>query len=232
MNYTLIRTDRRTLNMKLTPEGEISWNKASKTDLTLTVKSSEKDIIDWAMRYGEYAVILDPDYLREEIRERAHLIRYAYTDENQDIEYQEQIKKTERFGLLHLDNIDLNRQYTYRELTGIRRAVFRRNGIKDFSFLSSYNELNELVISHNEIGDPGVISELSDLRVLALDMTGITDLNFLRGLGNLNRLSIHEYSVENVEALYFLPNLRLLTVNKPVFKLIDPYGSIDKGQCR
>ncbi|SDY38332.1 Predicted DNA-binding transcriptional regulator YafY, contains an HTH and WYL domains [Ruminococcaceae bacterium YAD3003] len=189
--------------------------------LIVQVKSSEKDIIDWAMRYGEYAVILDPDYLREEIRERAHLIRYAYTDENQDIEYQEQIKKTERFGLLHLDNIDLNRQYTYRELTGIRRAVFRRNGIKDFSFLSSYNELNELVISHNEIGDPGVISELSDLRILALDMTGITDLNFLRGLGNLNRLSIHEYSVENVEALYSLPNLRILTVNKPVFKLID-----------
>lgn len=189
--------------------------------LIVQVKSSEKDIIDWAMRYGEYAVILDPDYLREEIRERAHLIRYAYTDENQDIEYQEQIKKTERFGLLHLDNIDLNRQYTYRELTGIRRAVFRRNGIKDFSFLSSYNELNELVISHNEIGDPGVISELSDLRVLALDMTGITDLNFLRGLGNLNRLSIHEYSVENVEALYSLPNLRILTVNKPVYKLID-----------
>ena len=27
----------------ITPEGEISWNKASKTDLTLTVKSSEKD---------------------------------------------------------------------------------------------------------------------------------------------------------------------------------------------
>ena len=189
--------------------------------LIIQVKSSEKDIIDWAMRYGEYAVILDPDYLREEIRERAHLIRYAYTDENQDIEYQEQIKKTERFGLLHLDNIDLNRQYTYRELTGIRRAVFRRNGIKDFSFLSSYNELNELVISHNEIGDPGVLSELSDLRVLALDMTGITDLNFLRGLENLNRLSIHEYSVENVEALYSLPNLRILTVNKPVYKLID-----------
>ena len=189
--------------------------------LIVQVKSSEKDIIDWAMRYGEYAVILDPDYLREEIRERAHLIRYAYTDENQDIEYQEQIKKTERFGLLHLDNIDLNRQYTYRELTGIRRAVFRRNGIKDFSFLSSYDELNELVISHNEIGDPGVLSELSDLRVLALDMTGITDLNFLRGLENLNRLLIHEYSVENVEALYSLPNLRILTVNKPVYKLID-----------
>ncbi len=189
--------------------------------LIVQVKSSEKDIIDWAMRYGEYAVILDPDYLREEIRERAHLIRWAYNDENPDIEYQEQIKKIDRFGLLYLNNIDLNRQYTYRELTGIRRATFRRNGIKDFSFLSSYNELVELTISHNEIGDPSVISELTTLRYLALDLTGITNLDFLRGLENLTRLSIHEYTLEDVEALYSLPDLRFLTVNKPVSKLID-----------
>ena len=193
----------------------------SSNRLIVHVKSSEKDIIDWAMRYGEYAVILEPDYLREEIQERAHLIRWAYNDENPDIEYQEQIKKIDRFGLLYLNNIDLNRQYTYRELTGIRRATFRRNGIKDFSFLSSYNELVELTLSHNEIGDPSVISELTNLRVLALDMTGITNLDFLRGLENLTRLSIHEYTLENVEALYALPNLRILTVNKPVSKLID-----------
>jgi len=193
----------------------------SSNRLIVHVKSSERDIIDWAMRYGEYAVILEPDYLREEIKERVHLIRWAYNDENPDIEYQEQIRKVDRFGQLILNNIDLNRQYSYRELTGIRKATFRRNGIKDFSFLSSYNELVELTISHNEIGDPSVISELSNLRALALDMTGITNLNFLRGLENLTKLSIHEYTLENIEAIYSLPRLRFLTVNKPVSKLID-----------
>ena len=193
----------------------------SSNRLIVHVKSSERDIIDWAMKYGEYAVILEPDYLREEIKERAHLLRWAYNDENPDIEYQEAIKRIDKFGLLILNNIDLNRQYTYRELEGVKRAVFRRNGIKDFSFLSSYNELVELTISHNEIGDPSVISELSNLRALALDMTGITNLNFLRGLDNLTKLSIHEYTLENVEAIYTLPRLRILTVNMPVSKLID-----------
>ena len=189
--------------------------------IIVQVKSSEKDIIDWAMRYGEYAVILDPDYLREEIVERARLIGWAYREGNSDIEYLQQIERGSRHGHLYLDNVDLNLQYTYRELTGIRRANFRRNGIKDFSFLTSYNELIELAISHNEIEDPGVISELHNLRILSLDMTGITNLDFLRGLDNLTKLSIHEYSVENVEALYSLPRLRFLTVNKPVSKLID-----------
>ena len=189
--------------------------------LIVQVKSSEKDIIDWAMRYGEYAVILDPDYLREEIRERTGLIQRAYSDRNTDIEYLQKIDRSGRLGYLYLDNIDLNRQYSYRELTGIRRAVFRRNGINDFSFLTDYSELTDLTISHNGISDPSIISGLTNLRVLELNTTGITNLDFLRGLENLTRLTIHEFTLENVEALYDLPRLKTLIVNKPVSKLID-----------
>lgn len=189
--------------------------------LIVQVKSSEKDIIDWAMRYGEYAVILDPDYLREEIRERTGLIQRAYSDRNKDIEYLQKIDRSRRLGYLYLDNIDLNRQYSYRELTGIKRAVFRRNGINDFSFLTDYSELTDLTISHNGICNPSIISGLTNLRVLELSTTGITNLDFLRGLENLTRLTIHEFTLENVEALYDLPRLKTLIVNKPVSKLID-----------
>lgn len=189
--------------------------------LIVQVKSSEKDIIDWAMRYGEYAVILDPDYLREEIRERTGLIQRAYSDRNKDIEYLQKIDRSGRLGYLYLDNIDLNRQYSYRELTGIKRAVFRRNGINDFSFLTDYSELTDLTISHNAISDPSIISGLTNLRVLELNTTGIINLDFLRGLENLTRLTIHEFTLENVEALYDLPRLKTLIVNKPVSKLID-----------
>lgn len=189
--------------------------------LIVQVKSSEKDIIDWAMRYGEYAVILDPDYLREEIRERTGLIQRAYSDRNKDIEYLQKIDRSGRLGYLYLDNIDLNRQYSYRELTGIKRAVFRRNGINDFSFLTDYGELTDLTISHNAISDPNIISGLTNLRVLELNTTGITNLDFLRGLEHLTRLTIHEFTLENVEALYDLSSLKTLIVNKPVSKLID-----------
>ena len=191
--------------------------------LLVHVKSSERDILDWAMRFGEYAVILEPDYLREEILARARFIKsaYNYNEADQDIEYQEAIKRADGFKVLMLDNIDLNRQDTYKDLTGVRFATFRHNGIRDFSFLSSYNELSSLKISHNEIGDPGVLSGVSSLRRLCMDMTGITNLDFLRGLKNLRDLSIHEYTLKNVEAIYSLPRLRTLTVNKPVSKLID-----------
>lgn len=96
----------------------------------------------------------------------------------------------------------------------------RHNGIKDFSFLSSYTELRDLVISRNEIGTPEALSQLSSLRNLYLEMTGIENLDFLRGLDNLTRLTINEYSLENAEAIYSLSQLRELTVSKPVSRLI------------
>ncbi|MBO4531745.1 MAG: WYL domain-containing protein [Paludibacteraceae bacterium] len=208
----------------------------SSNRLIVHIQSSERDVIDWAMRYGEYAVILEPDYLREEIRDRVTLMRRSYSDKNLDIEYLQRIDRVGRHGYLYLDNIDLNNQYSYRELTGVKRAYFRRNGIRDFSFLTDYSELYELAISHNEINDPGVISRLTDLKNLDLNSTGITNLDFLAGLENLTSLSIHEFTLENVEALYALPRLRVLTVNKPVSKLIDKrrlrvkeYNVDDKG---
>lgn len=189
--------------------------------ITVHVKSSEKDIIDWAMRYGEYAVVLEPDYLREEIRERATLLRGAYSDRNSDIEYLHEIERAKRHKALYLNNIDLNGQDSYKDLEGIRRAVFRRNGIRNFSFLYMYPEMTELTISHNELSTPEAISPLENLRHLTLESTGITNLDFLRGNRRLVRLSISELSLENVDAIYELSGLRHLTVNEPVAKLID-----------
>ena len=189
--------------------------------LTVHVKSSERDIIDWAMRYGEYAVVIDPEYLRNEIVERARIITDGYRNDNSYIDYCERIEKAERFHRLTLVNIDVNGQESYKHLNGISSIHMRHNGIKDFSFLSGYERLRELTISHNEIEDPGVISHLDHLGILCLEMTGVTTLDFLAGMNRLHRLTIHEYSIENVEAIYSLPNLRYLTVNKPVSRLID-----------
>lgn len=189
--------------------------------LTVHLKSSEKDIIDWAMRYGEYAVITDPEYLRNEIIERANRISRYYRDENPDIRYYESIESAERSRRLMLSDIDLNGRESYKNLQEIDSITLRHNSIKDYSFLANYPHLRELWIANNEIADPGVISELNNLSVLNLSMTGITDLEFLRGHARIVRLTVCEYSLENIEAIYSIPNLRYLTVNKPVARLIS-----------
>ena len=189
--------------------------------LTVHLKSCEKDIIEWAMRYGEYAVITDPEYLRNEITERANRISSYYRDENPDISYFEAIESAERLRRLMLFDVDLNGRESYKNLQGIDCITLRHNGIKDFSFLANYPRLRELSIANNEIADPTVISELNNLVVLNLSMTGITDLEFLRCHERLARLTVCEYSLENIDAIYSLPHLRMLTVNKPVARLIN-----------
>ena len=193
----------------------------SSNRLTVHIKSSEKDIIDWAMRYGEYAVVIDPEYIKNEIYERAERIALFYRNDNNDIRYLEMIARAERWHGLRLVDIDLNGQESYKHLEGIRSITLRHNRIRDFSFLSSYTELRDLVISHNELGTPEAISQLSNLRSLTLEMTGIDTLVFLHDLDNLTRLTINEYSLESVAAIYSLRNLKVLTVSKPVSRLID-----------
>ena len=200
----------------------ISSDRETSSRLTVHLKSSERDIIDWVMRYGEYAVVVEPEYLRQEIINRAHHLMRSYRDEDDsEIYYLELIERAKKFGRLALRNIDLNGYDSYKNMPDVIRASFNHNGIADFSFLQSYSSLKELSIFRNEISDPGVISGLGNLRGLNLSMTGITNLDFLNGMDNLTRLSLHEYSIENVEAVYSLPNLKFLTVNKPVSRLID-----------
>ncbi len=188
--------------------------------LIVHLKSSERDIVDWAMRYGEYAVITEPEYLRSEIVDRAHLLSNTYISERSEIEYLERIENARRHHVLALINFDLSRYESYKNLEGIWRVYLNHNGIDDFSFLTSYTSLRELCIARNKISDPGVLSQISSLRVLGLSMTGITNLDFLNGM-NITRLTLKELTLENVEGLYSLPNLRVLTVNKPVARLID-----------
>ena len=189
--------------------------------INVHVKSSERDIIDWAMRYGEYAVILEPDYLRDAVMDRVKLIRSAYNERGSEIDYLECIESARRFRKARFINMDLNGQDSYMDLEEVRSAVFCHNGINDFSFLTSYEDLRELAIARNDISDPGVLSELERLRFLGLAGTGITDLGFLSGLNNLVGLSLNEFAIDSFEPVYSLPNLRFLTVNKAIARQLD-----------
>ena len=203
---------------------------AGSNRLTVCLKSSEKDIIDWAMRYGEYAVIVDPEYLREAIFVRLRNILNSYREDERTFNYMDRYERAKDSGRLWLRDIDLNDDDTYKNMLGIRSIDLHHNRITDFSFLANYAKtLRDLRISHNEISDPGVISGLKRLSRLALCMTGITDLNFLTGLDHLMSLTLKEFTLEDVEAVYHLPNLKSLTVNRPVSRLIDKKRLKERG---
>lgn len=202
---------------------------ASTNRLTVCLMSSEKDIIDWAMRYGEYAEIVEPEYLREAILERLRNIRSLYREDIRAFNYSDRIERAKDCGRLWLRDVDLSEHDSYKDLTGIRCVDLHHNRITDFSFLANYDELFDLRISQNEIDDPGVISRLTNLGRLALSMTGITDLNFLMGLDHLRTLTLKEFTLEDVEAIYSLPRLKHLTVNRPVSRLIDKKRLKERG---
>ena len=190
--------------------------------LIVRLRSGEKDIIDWAVRFGGYAEILSPQYLRKEIENRIETLSHAYRSRHpEEIEYLEAMRSVPRFKKLRLCDIDLNEYDSYKSIENVHRLHLERNHISDFSFLSNYSELKELIIAHNIINDTSVISDLRDVETIGLENTGITDLNFLIGLDHLKVLALHEYTLEDVEAVYDLPNLKSLRVNRITSQLMD-----------
>ena len=189
--------------------------------LTIHLKSGERDIVEWTMRFGEFATIVEPDYLKYEIVERARALMNSYKNRDSKIYYLECVKCAEEDGMLGLRNIDLNGRSEYKKVAEVKAASFVNNGIVDFSFLPGFTELASLTVSHNRISNPEVMSQLSNLETLRLSSTGITNLDFLSGMEKLTTLVINEYSVENAEAIYSLPNLKVLSVSKPIARLLD-----------
>ena len=193
---------------------------ASSNSLTVHVKSSEVDIVEWVIRFSKYAVVLEPKNVRNEIMTRSlHLAYYFIHDENE--EYEKRINTAKETGNLTLINIDMNKFDSYKDMKEIKRVVLGCNWIKDFSFLIDYPNLEEVFIDYNTIQDTSVITRCKNLKEVGLYNTDVIDLEFLKGLNKLVQIELDEYYLENIEAIYSIPTLKELYVNKATAALID-----------
>ena len=193
----------------------------SSNSLTVHIKNSELDTINWAFRYNEHARIIEPKYLRYETERRAiYLLYYTFHEDEQE-HYEDMIKKAKESGDLILSNVDLNKQSTFKDLKDITSACFSYNWLNDFSFLQNYPKLEELDIYNNTIPDTSVITNIPKLATLRLHNTGITNLDFLNGMDELIMLELDEYCLENIDAIYSMKTLDILNVNRSTAALID-----------
>ena len=202
-------------NIRIDPADE------SSNSLTVHIKNTELDTINWAFRFSEHARIIEPKYLRYEIdRVAAHLFYYQLRDDEEEY-YTDRIKAAKEKDDLTLSTIDLNKYSSYKDLKNITSAFFSYNWLNDFSFLLNYPKLEELDIYNNTIQDTSIITKLSNLGTLRLHNTGITNLDFLKDMDELIMLELDEYCLENIDAIYSMKNMDILNVNRSTAALID-----------
>ena len=202
-------------NIRIDPAEE------SSNSLTIHIKNTELDTINWAFRFSEHARIIEPEYLKYEMHGVAmHLFYYQIRD-NEEEYYEDRIKEAKEDDDLSLSTIDLNKHSSYKDLKNITSALFSYNWLNDFSFLLNYPKLEELDIFNNTIQDTGIITKLSNLGTLRLHNTRITNLDFLKGMDELIMLELDEYCLENIDAIYSMKNMDILNVNRSTAALID-----------
>lgn len=195
--------------------------KDTSNSLTVHVKSNSIDIVNWALRFIDYAEILAPEKVRNELNSRITQLAFMYHREDQNKYYRKQIAGAKETGHLILNYIDLNNYNSFKKLKDIESVMFSRNRLTDFSFLLSYPKLNSVSIHNNTIKDSSIFSKLSNLDTLFLGDTGITNLDFLKGLDKLTFIILNEHTLENIDGIYTLPNLQELLVDSTTAELIN-----------
>ena len=87
-------------------------------------------------------------------------------------------------------------------------------GLKDITFLSTFQNMKVLCLSGNEIEDISSLSNLERLTLLELNKNRIDDLTALSKLSNLEELYLSNNEVKSVLPLKDLGKLEVLNLNK------------------
>ena len=195
--------------------------------IEVRIKTCVNGFYYWALQYGENIEVLEPQSLRDRIRNAVTGISntYSVTDEDR---YSKNISdiNDQRFPHLSLFGIDLNGKTEHQNYTNITTLAIGDNNITDYSFVNNYTELIRLhvrgleCINHLNLNLPN----LRDIRIFVPRGENgenvIPNLNFFSNCPNLMRISLSA-NVEDFSALYNLQELEMVELSERHLDRID-----------
>ena len=187
--------------------------------LDIEIKSNINDMFSWALQFGDYVEIIEPQQLRDRIQNTVEAMHKKYSRTSDD-KFSHAISHTEKRGFLDLYRVDLSEKKLDTSSLKVKEIALCKNNITDFSFVGDFKDLEYLQIAFNEVADFGFITNLKKLRQLMLRNTGFCDLSLLKGLP-LKRLYLNEEKIENAEVLYQMKELKWLQVSRTAADSID-----------
>lgn len=188
--------------------------------VSIGFNSNESDLYVWALENGDYVEVIEPQRLRNRIRETVQSMTRCYLQSEEDV-YFDAIQDAKRTDTFCCDNFNFANREEWFQLTDIISLDLHNNGFTDISILNRFKKLEFLNIQNEHILDISVIKELPLLGNLCLRNTDVESIECLcnsniRFVELLNNKNITDYS-----PLYYIKNLRLLTIDDNAAEKID-----------
>ena len=188
--------------------------------VSIGFNSNESDLYVWALENGEYVEVIEPQHIRNRIRNTVQSMTRCYLRSNEDI-YFNAIKNATKTQIFYCEDFNFSNREEWLQLTDIESLDLDNNGFTDISILKRFKTLEFLKIQNEHISDVSVVKDLPLLRDLCLRKTDVESIECLRNsnirfVELLNNKNITDYS-----PLYYIKNLRLLTIDDKAAEKID-----------
>lgn len=180
----------------------------------------------WALQYGANVEILEPQELRDKLRETVASMtnKYSITDDDKySVAVSEAKKEIKDNGMrflrpvrtLKLAGISLKKKRDHLDIEDLYSLSVGYNDITDYSFINRYDSLRQLAIKDISALE-GLDINLPKLVYISIgDRSSVWDdreqhianLDFLKNCKALRSVDIERVEIDNLDALYELPEL-------------------------
>lgn len=186
--------------------------------LEIEIKSNINDMFSWALQFGDYVEILEPQSLRDRMRETVETMHKKYYRTNDD-RVQKSKMIAERKGYLDLSRVDLTKNLIDFKALNIKEIMLCDNNISDYSFVGDINGLESIRI-RGKVDNFDFLKNIKTLKLLMLKDTGFRDLSIIKNLP-IKTLYLNEEFAENTDVLYDMKDLKWLRITRNIADLID-----------
>lgn len=196
----------------------LNKNSINRGDLEIEIKSNTEDVYCWALQFGDYVEILEPQSLRDRMRETVETMHKKYYRTNDD-RVQKSKMIAERKGYLDLSRVDLTKNLIDFKALNIKEIMLCDNNISDYSFVGDIDGL-ESIRMRGKVDNFDFLKNIKTLKLLMLKDTGFRDLSIIKNLP-IKTLYLNEECAENTDVLYDMKDLKWLRVTRNIADLID-----------
>ncbi len=188
--------------------------------VSIGFNSNESDLYVWALENGDYVEVIEPQHIRNRLRETVEAMAGKYTETNMDF-YYSALYHAKRNKSFTCSGFPLNTQNEWLEISDLRRLNIWKNKIDNIDFINRFPNLSELKIEEKAIKDISPLKCFSKLRTFALENTQVENLSVLANMEIKNLRLFNNINIEDYSPIYEIKGLEDLYVDSPTANKIN-----------
>ena len=197
---------------------EFKITKKDEDTVDITLKSNLDDIFYWALQFGNCVEIIEPQELRDRIRDTVERMSKTYLNSKED-RYQKAIKESKIRGRLDLSRVDLRDKKIDAKSMPVKEVILQLNLTHDYSFVGDFPDLKFLRI-YSRVDDFSFLKKCKKLTHIRFIHTGLNDLSIIQDLP-IRCLCLREDDIPNIDIIYGLKDLKDLWLSRNLAEALD-----------